>query len=152
MQSGHGGTHFHGTSRSAENSRQLALFLGVRTQDEVVVYTSSGSEERIVDTVPDTCGLTEVHGRIRYRKNLAGRTCCVVERRVFVRQHLQDMVVDGTLAFAFEVEVSVVGKAHDGRFVRFGFVRNQESVLAGQRVSDVDIHIARVVLLTVSST
>ena len=82
-------------------------------------------------------------GRFEQKINL-------IFRDIAVSQHLQDVVVNSALAFAFEVEVRVVSERSDGRFVRFGFVSDEQGVVASEGVGHVDVHVAGVVLLAVS--
>ena len=86
---------------------------------EIVVYPAPGGKERVVYTVAYTLRSTEIHGRTVHLGNLTRRACRVVQRRVFVGEHLQSMVADITTALARKVEVCVVGQSDNGWLVCF---------------------------------
>ena len=115
----------------------------------VVVDTSAGLEELVVDAVADAGGLAEIHRSALYRQDLSGRTSGVIERGVAVCEYLQDMLIHASAVFACKVEIGMIGHRHKSGGVGLRLIMNDEAVVLRHGVSDIDVRVTGIALFAV---
>ena len=115
----------------------------------VVVNTSAGLEELVVDAVSDAGGLAEIHRCAGYRQDLSGRTSRVVEGGVAVCEYLQNMLIHASAVFACKVEIGMVGHRHKGGGVGLCLIMNDEAVVLCHGISDIDVRVTGITFLAV---
>ena len=150
LESFHGCPALHGSSVGLQGGCMAQLFGCIAVAEApVVVNTSAGCEERVVNTVADTCGLAEIHRTSFYGRYLARRASGFVKGRVSVCKHLQDMVVYFSASFACEVEIGMVGHGNECRRIGLRFVVNAERVVFGRGIGYPYVEVAGIVLFAI---
>ena len=103
----------------------------------------------VIDARADGRGPSEIQGRALDRAQFSGRNQGRVNRRETVGVDHELVPQNVAAAFAGQVEVAVMGKIEGCGFVGDGMLVQNELILIGQGVSDLDLEVAGIAFFAI---
>ena len=136
-----------GSYMRAARTRSFAL--PVDNPVVVVAVTENQLLIVIVDASPDSGRRSEIHRRSLDRPKFARGDQSLIDRRKTVRVQREFVIQNVAIAFARQIEVTVLAEIDRRSFVGCGFVVNDQLVVVGQCISHSNLQIAGIAIVAV---